>query len=111
MKPGVDHMKRREFMSLLGGAAATWPIVARAQQRERIRRLGILSGSAERDPNNRTWFSAFEANFRSLGWNEGQNIDIERRYAPGDINRMQTFAKQLVELQPDLILVTNTPST
>jgi putative tryptophan/tyrosine transport system substrate-binding protein len=84
--------------------------VARAQQRDRMRTLGVLSGSAESDPNNRNWFSAFDTGLHSLGWTEGQNIQIERRYAPGDINRMQTYAKELVDLKPDLIFVTNTPS-
>jgi putative ABC transport system substrate-binding protein len=103
-------MRRREFVAGLGAAAAVWPFAARAQQPDRMRKLGVLSGSAENDPNNRTWLSALDVGLQSLGWNEGQNIRIERRYAPGDINRMRTYAKELVVLQPDLILVTSTPA-
>jgi putative tryptophan/tyrosine transport system substrate-binding protein len=103
-------MKRREFIAALAGAVA-WPVVARAQQPNPMRKLGVLSGSAENDPNGRTWFSAFDVGLRTRGWNEGQNIRIERRYSPSDIRGMQTYAKELVGLQPDLIFATNTPST
>jgi putative ABC transport system substrate-binding protein len=75
-----------------------------------MRKLGVLSGSAENDPNNRTWFSAFDGELQSIGWKEHQNILIERRYAPGDIALMRTYAKELVALRPDLIFVTTTPS-
>jgi len=81
-------IKRRQFIAGLG-SAAVWPFTASSQILGRIRRLGILSGSAENDPNNRTWFSAFEVELQSLGWKEGQNILIERRYAPGDVARMR----------------------
>jgi putative tryptophan/tyrosine transport system substrate-binding protein len=71
----------------------------------------VLSGGAENDPNNPNWLSAFDAALQSLSWVDGQNIRIERRYGSGDIGRMQEYAKELVELSPDLIFVTNTPST
>jgi putative tryptophan/tyrosine transport system substrate-binding protein len=104
-------MKRREFIAGLAGAAVAWPAAVRAQQPSPMRKLGILSGAAESDPNTRTWISAFDVELRGRGWNEGQNIRIERRYSPSDIKGIQTYAKELVALQPDLIFATNTPST
>ena len=101
-------MRRREFIAGLGAAA--WPVVVRAQQPSRIRTLALLSGGLENDQNNRGWLSAFDAGLRSLNWVEGHNIRIERRYAPGDFNRMREYARELVDLKPDLVLVTNTPS-
>jgi putative tryptophan/tyrosine transport system substrate-binding protein len=75
-----------------------------------MRSLALLSGAAESDQNNRGWLSAFDAALRSFSWIDGQNIRIERRYAPGDFNRMREYARELVDLMPDLVLVTNTPS-
>jgi putative ABC transport system substrate-binding protein len=103
-----DQLKRREFITLLGGAAA-WPLAARAQQ-DRIRSVGVLSGSAEDDPNNRAWFAAFDKGLQDLGWVESRNILITRRFAPGDLDRTRIYAKELVALRPDLIFVTNTPA-
>jgi putative tryptophan/tyrosine transport system substrate-binding protein len=102
-------MRRREFIAGLSGAVA-WPMVARGQQPGRMRSLALLSGAAESDQNNRGWLSAFDAALRSFSWIDGQNIRIERRYAPGDFNRMREYARELVDLTPDLVLVTNTPS-
>jgi putative tryptophan/tyrosine transport system substrate-binding protein len=102
-------MRRREFIAGLGGALA-WPVEAQSQQLGRMRTLCILSGSAADDPNNRKWFSAFDGGLQVLGWTEGQNIRIERRYAPADVTRMRLYAKELIDLRPDLILATNTPS-
>jgi putative tryptophan/tyrosine transport system substrate-binding protein len=101
-------IRRRTFIAGLGAAA--WPLVARAQQSSRMRTLALLSGGLENDHNNRGWLSAFDAALQSLNWVEGQNIRIERRYAPGDLSRMREYAKELVDLKPDLVLVTNTPS-
>jgi putative tryptophan/tyrosine transport system substrate-binding protein len=102
-------MRRREFIAGLG-SAATWSTVARAQQPSRMRTLALLSGGLENDQNNRGWLSAFDAALQGLNWTEGQNIRIERRYAPSDFNRMREYAKELIDLKPDLVLVTNTPS-
>jgi putative tryptophan/tyrosine transport system substrate-binding protein len=102
-------MRRREFIAGLSGAVA-WPMVARGQQPGRMRSLALLSGAAESDQNNRGWLSAFDAALRSFSWIDGQNIRIERRYAPGDFNRMREYARELFDLTPDLVLVTNTPS-
>jgi putative tryptophan/tyrosine transport system substrate-binding protein len=102
-------MRRREFIAGLSGAVA-WPMVSRGQQLGRMRSLALLSGAAESDQNNRGWLSAFDAALRSFSWIDGQNIRIERRYAPGDFNRMREYARELFDLTPDLVLVTNTPS-
>jgi putative tryptophan/tyrosine transport system substrate-binding protein len=99
------HMQRREFITLLGGAAAAWPLAARAQQPERMRRIGVLSAFAEQDPEIKTRLAAFRTALERLGWSEGRNVRIDYRYAPtagADLARM--LAKELIALQPDVIL-------
>jgi len=103
-------MKRREFITLLGGAAA-WPIAARAQQGEQMRRIGVLMGYAVNDREGQANFAAFQGGLQTLGWTDGRNIRIDARWAAADTNLMQRFAKELVALQPDLILTQNTPIT
>ena len=104
-------MKRREFITLLGGAAA-WPLPARAQRAERMRRIGVLAPFAESDPGGQTRIAAIREGLQKLGWVEGRNIRIDIRWAnPDDVESMQRFAKELVALQPDLILSPTTPST
>jgi putative ABC transport system substrate-binding protein len=102
-------MRRREFVALLGGAAA-WPFAAQAQQREQMRRIGVLIGFAESDPDVQSWLAAFRGALAKLGWTEGSNLRIELRWA-GDPDRMKTFAKELVDLRPDAILSVTTPVT
>jgi ABC-type uncharacterized transport system substrate-binding protein len=97
-------MKRREFITLLGGAAAAWPLAARAQQAQRIRRVGVLVPQGEDDPEQRAWTSAFAARLRELGWRSGENIQIDYRWAAGETMRMPSLAKEIVNLQPDVIL-------
>ena len=98
-------MRRREFISLLGGAAATWPFAARAQQPGQVRRIGVLMGYAESDRTGQAFVAAFREELQKLGWAEGRNIRIDTRWAPpGDAKLRQQFAKELVALQPDLIL-------
>ena len=104
-------MKRREFISLLGGAAAAWPVVAQAQQGERVRRIGVLMGYRENDPVARTSLAAFMEGLASLGWRDGQNLRIDFRWAGGDVARMNGLAKELVELRPDMIFANTTPVT
>src|SRR5262245_62478432 len=104
-------MKRRDFFTLVGGAAATWPLAARAQQGERMRRIGVLMGYAESDREGQANFSAFQGGLQKLGWTEGRNIRIDARWASADADLVQRFAKELVALQPDLIVTQNTPIT
>src|SRR5262249_13917705 len=104
-------MRRRKFIALLGGAAASWPLVARAQQGERMRRIGLLMGYAENDPEAQAWVAAFREGLQTLGWTEGRNIRIDTRWAWSDVRAMQRFAQELVALQPDLLLSQVTPTT
>jgi putative tryptophan/tyrosine transport system substrate-binding protein len=103
-------MRRREFIAMLGGAAVAWPLAARAQQGERMRRIGVLMAYAESDPEGKTWVAAFREGLRKLGWIEDGNIQIDFRGA-ADAQSMQRIAKELVTLLPDLILTQNTPTT
>jgi putative ABC transport system substrate-binding protein len=104
-------MKRREFITLLGSVTAGWPLVARAQQSDRIKRVGVLIGFAENDPAVQSWLAAFRGTLAKLGWTEGSNLRIEVRWAGDDPDRMKTFAKELVDLRPDAILSVTTPVT
>jgi len=103
-------MRRREFIALIGGAAA-WPLAARAQQSARIRHIGILMAFSENDPEAQSWAGGFREELGKLGWTEGHNIQIDTRWATADVESLQHFAKQLVALQPDLILTGSTPAT
>jgi putative ABC transport system substrate-binding protein len=105
-------MRRRDFIAVLGGAAATWPLVARAQQGDHMRRLGVLMGYPETDAEAQSYFAAFRDSLRRLGWIDGRNIAIDIRWArPGDMISMERFAKELIAVQPDLILSNTTPTT
>jgi putative tryptophan/tyrosine transport system substrate-binding protein len=77
-------MRRREFITLVGGAAAIWPLAARAQQPDRLRRIGVLIGFAESDPAVQSWLGAFRGTLTKLGWTEGSNLRIEVRWAGDD---------------------------
>ena len=100
--------RRREFITLLGGAAATWPLAARAQQLDRVQRVSVLMGPAENDPEAQSEIAAFRQGLQKLGWT-GRDVRIAYRWAAGDPDRMRTFAKELVALQPDVILAVSTP--
>ena len=105
-------MRRRDFITLLGGAAAAWPLAARAQQPDVVRRIGVLMWSAESDQEGQARVAAFRGELQKLGWAEGRNIRIDYRWAtPDDAESIRRFAKELVALQPDLILSNNTPTT
>jgi len=105
-------MKRRQFITLLGGAAATCPLAARAQQGDRVRRIGVLAADlAENDPTGIANVSAFTRAFQQLGWIDGRNVRIDVRWAASDIELMRRFAKELVDLQPDVIVSASTPGT
>jgi putative tryptophan/tyrosine transport system substrate-binding protein len=105
-----EAMRRREFISLLGGAAATWPFVARAQQPARIRRVGVLMNLSENDVEAQRLITAFREGLTQLGWVDGRNLRMDYRWAGGDIGRIRAFAKELVELSPDIIVAYATPS-
>ena len=96
-------MRRRQFLSLVGGAAA-WPLTARAQQPERLRRIGVLSNTGESDPEAQSMVVALHQALRELGWVEGRNIRIDHRWAAGNPGRIADLAKQLVALQPDVLV-------
>jgi putative ABC transport system substrate-binding protein len=105
-------LKRREFMSLLGGAAVAWPLAARAQQPDRTQHIGMLMAHPESDPEFQAYVAAFRQGLQKLGWTEGRNIRIDSRWgALDDAEARQRAAKELVALQPDLILTQNTPPT
>ena len=101
-------MRRREFMTVLGGAAIGWPLAARAQG-ERMRRIGVLMGIAENDPARQSFVAAFTEALQELGWSSGRNIRIEYRWGAGDAERIRNFARELVEMQLDLIVGHTTP--
>jgi len=103
-------MNRRDFIMLVGGAAA-WPLAARAQQPEQMRRVGVLMGWPESDARGRSYLAAFRSALAKLGWMEGNNIRIELRWSAADPNRMKMFAKELVDLRPDAIFSQTTPAT
>src|SRR5215467_13576329 len=107
-RPVRDRMhfrqwKRREFITLLGGAA-TWPVVARAQQRERVRRIGVLMSMVEGDPRGLQYITAFAQGLAELGWTVGRNVRIEYRFGAGDLDRFRRYAAELVALSPDVVL-------
>jgi putative ABC transport system substrate-binding protein len=102
-------MRRREFITVLGGAAATWPLGAVAQQQEHIRRAGFLLGLSENDPEARARVAAFRAGLEAAGWIEGRNIRIDFRFAGGDPARVRDYVSELVALGPDVIVAHSTP--
>ena len=102
--------KRREFITLLGGAAATWPLAARAQQRERLRRIGVLMNITADDPEAQSRMTALVQELGQLGWTDGRNIRIDTRWAAADADRFHKYAEELLALAPDVILASATPS-
>ena len=105
-------MKRREFITLLGGAVAAWPLAARAQQAERVRLLVAMMGgrNADTDLEGRAWFAAFRQALQELGWVEGRNFRADYLWPSGDLDRMRAIAKEFVDLKPDVMLASDTPS-
>jgi putative ABC transport system substrate-binding protein len=103
-------MKRREFITLLGGAA-TWPVMARGQQPDRVRRVGVLWAFREDAPEANALFSGLTQGLSELGWIDGRNLRMDLRWAGDSVEQMQLFAKDLVGLQPDVIHTTSTPAT
>jgi putative ABC transport system substrate-binding protein len=97
-------MRRRHFISLLGGAAVPWPVAARAQQPEQVRRIGVLMAQAADDPEARARVAAFLQTLHELGWIEGRSVRLDYRWGGGDVDRIRRDAAELVALAPDVIL-------
>jgi putative tryptophan/tyrosine transport system substrate-binding protein len=106
----MSGMRRREFITYLGGAAA-WPAVAMGEQSDRLRRVGVLMGFGENDSEGILWLSSFIRAFRELGWTDGRNVRLEIRWGASDLNRQRMYARELVRLQPDVILAHGTSPT
>src|SRR5215470_1141759 len=114
-RPERDRMhfrqwKRREFITLLGGAAASWPLVARAQQGERMRRIGVLMNFTADDPISLGRVTAFVQGLQELGWTVGRNLQIDYRWGAGNVERYRTFAAELVALTPDILVTAGAPA-
>jgi putative tryptophan/tyrosine transport system substrate-binding protein len=99
------HTRRREFITLLGGTAAAWPVAAHAQQPERVRRIGVLMPLATDDPVTRTRFTTFKQALQGLGWTDGRNVHIDSRFSAGNAADTRKYAAELAALAPDVILV------
>jgi putative ABC transport system substrate-binding protein len=102
-------MQRREFIALLGGVAAGWPLAARAQS-GRMRRIGVLMYSSENDPEGKAEFAGFKLGISESGWTDGRNVRLDVRWGAGNVDRMQMLAKELVGLEPDVIFAASTPA-
>jgi putative tryptophan/tyrosine transport system substrate-binding protein len=105
-----DRLKRREFITLLGGAAV-WPLGAHAQRREPIRRIAVLLGAAESDLEAQASVLALENGLQELGWTKKRNIEIVYRWAAGDASRMRAYAAEFASLKPDVIFCVSTPGS
>ena len=97
-------MRRREFVTLIGGAAATWPLVARAQQTEPIRHIGVLVNRGADDAEGQSRLAALKQGLEQLGWSDGRNVRIDVRWGEDDPERMRKYAAELVALSPDVIV-------
>jgi putative ABC transport system substrate-binding protein len=103
------RVRRREFITLLGSAAVAWPLTARAQQGERMRRVGILQMSREDNPNSQAGVAAFREGLARLGWTVGRNLQIDYRWAAGDLEKLPIGAGELLRLTPDVVLTPASP--
>jgi putative ABC transport system substrate-binding protein len=103
-------MRRREFITLLGGAAAAWPLAARAQQGDRVRRIGMLMNLSESESRSQRRVAAFRQGLQELGWVEGRNVRIDARWGAGDPDGYRRYAAELVALAPGAILAVSTPA-
>src|SRR5258705_13631239 len=97
-------LRRREFITLLGGAAAAWPLAARAQQPDRMRRIGVLMLYPENDPAGQLRATAFRQGLEKLGWTVGRNVQIDFQWGSGDVDWIRSAAAQLLRVTPDVIL-------
>jgi putative ABC transport system substrate-binding protein len=102
-------VKRREFITLLGGAAAAWPLAARAQQSERVRRIGVLMNATAEEPEAQSYVAAFQQGMQELGWSVGRNLRIDLRWGGGDADLTRRYAAELAALSPDVMLAAGGP--
>src|SRR5262245_38848785 len=100
----ASYIGRRKFLATLGGAAAAWPLAARAQKSEQMRRIGVLVSAVEGDPKQLEYITAFAQGLAELGWTVGRNVRIEYRWGAGDLDRFRRYASELVALSPDVVL-------
>src|SRR5439155_12647951 len=105
-----DRMKRREFIGVIGGAAVAWPLGVCAQQPDRVRRIGVLMGRVASDPEGQKQAAALQRGLEELGWLSRRNVEIEYRWQTDDASQRQAFAKELVELKPDILVANSTPA-
>jgi putative ABC transport system substrate-binding protein len=105
-----DRLKRRDFIRLLGGAGAAWPLPARAQETDRVRRVGFLAHITESDPETQTWIKEWTRRLTELGWTSGGNIRIDYRFGNADATLLSKAANELVGSRPDVILAVGTPA-
>src|SRR5262245_35825657 len=103
-------MRRRDFITAIAGSAAAWPLVARAQQGERVRRIGMLLGFPDTDPESLARIELFRQTLERLGWKEGHNVHIDYRWAGADRNRLQMHAKDLIRAMPDVVVAESSPA-
>ena len=103
-------MRRRELITLLGGAAIAWPFAARAQQAEHVRRVGVFMAVAAIDPEGQARHTAFMQGLRQLGWSDGHNVRLDIRWGADDRDRLRGYAAELVGLAPDVILAISSPT-
>ena len=103
-------MTRRELIALLGGTSAAWPLGARAQQPERVRRIGVLMGQAKTDPGNPSRVAAFQQALVKFGWSDGRNVGVDWRWGAGNPDRMRSYAAELIGLVPDVVVAESTPA-
>src|SRR5499427_5130365 len=108
LKHGAHHLKRRDFITLLGGAAVAWPLAARAQQPERIRRVGALLNLGPDDPMGQARVAAFAQGLQAAGWSDGRNVKIDTRWAAADPGNYRKYAAELIALGPDVVLASTT---
>jgi len=104
-------MRRRDLIKAIAGSVIDWRLAVRAQQGEQARRVGVLNAFAETDPQQQTWDSAFRQRLNELGWVDGRNIYVDYRWAAGSLDRLQLFAKELIALNPDVLVGVTTPAT